>query len=404
MIVIGLIDQIFGRNKNKTNVTYVKGVNQVDTSFSDWSGSLYDNDIAKSAIHTNASNMAKLKPKHIRRTKDKVIYSPDKNIERMLNYPNRYMNMYDFLYKVATQREEKDNAFIYFRKETYELYPISASRIELLEDNAGDLFAKFYFKVGQTVTIPFEELIIIRNHFNLKDLFGDNSNSLNSTMEVINTIDQGIVSAIKKSANLRGLLKWNSILKADDIKAQTKNFVDEYLNINNDGGVASTDPRYDFVQLKNESYVPNKPQMDSSKERIYSYFGTNEKIIQSKFNEEEWNAYYENKIEPMAIQLSLEFTKKIFSDFQLGHGNEIVFEANRLQYASNNTKVAVSKLLTDIGAASLDDILEIFNMAPIGGDEGRRRVQTLNMINANKADKYQVGEGGEGENEGQEDN
>lgn len=404
MIVIGLIDQIFGRNKNKTNVTYVKGVNQVDTSFSDWSGSLYDNDIAKSAIHTNASNMAKLKPKHIRRTKDKVIYSPDKNIERMLNYPNRYMNMYDFLYKVATQREEKDNAFIYFRKETYELYPISASRIELLEDNEGDLFAKFYFKVGQTVTIPFEELIIIRNHFNLKDLFGDNSNSLNSTMEVINTIDQGIVSAIKKSANLRGLLKWNSILKTDDIKAQTKNFVDEYLNINNDGGVASTDPRYDFVQLKNESYVPNKPQMDSSKERIYSYFGTNEKIIQSKFNEEEWNAYYENKIEPMAIQLSLEFTKKIFSEFQLGHGNEIVFEANRLQYASNNTKVAVSKLLTDIGAASLDDILEIFNMAPIGGDEGRRRVQTLNMINANKADKYQVGEGGEAENEGQEDN
>ena len=194
----------------------------------------------------------------------------------MLNYPNRYMNMYDFLYKVATQREEKDNAFIYFRRETYELFPISASRLELLEDNIGNLFAKFYFRVGENVVIPFEDLIIIRNHFNSKDLFGDNSNTLHSTMEVVNTIDQGIVNAIKKSANLRGILKWKSVLRDEDIEKQTKKFVDSYLNIDNDGGVASTDPRFDFEQLKQESYVPNKPQMDSSKERIYSYFGVNE--------------------------------------------------------------------------------------------------------------------------------
>lgn len=140
----------------------------------------------------------------------------------MLNYPNRYMNMYDFLYKVATQREEKDNAFIYFRRETYELFPISASRLELLEDNIGNLFAKFYFRVGENVVIPFEDLIIIRNHFNSKDLFGDNSNTLHSTMEVVNTIDQGIVNAIKKSANLRGILKWKSVLRDEDIEKQTK--------------------------------------------------------------------------------------------------------------------------------------------------------------------------------------
>jgi hypothetical protein len=36
--------------------------------------------------------------------------------------------------------------------------------------------------------------------------------------------------------------------------------------------------------------------------------------------------------------------------------------------------------------------LEIFNMAPLGGEEGARRVQTLNMVNAAKADQYQLGE------------
>ena len=38
-----------------------------------------------------------------------------------------------------------------------------------------------------------------------------------------------------------------------------------------------------------------------------------------------------------------------------------------------------------------DDVI-IFR---IGGDEGKRRVQTLNMVNAQEADKYQIGKGGD---------
>ena len=33
----------------------------------------------------------------------------------------------------------------------------------------------------------------------------------------------------------------------------------------------------------------------------------------------------------------------------------------------------------------------MFDMPTIGGDEGARRVQTLNMVNAKLADKYQTG-------------
>lgn len=401
---IGLIGRIFGNQKSQQEKVYyqVKGINNLDSRFNDWSGNIYEIDIAKSAIHSIASNGAKLNPKHIRKANGRALEFPDIRIKRMLEYPNPYMNIYDFLYKVITHREEKNNAFIYFNREKYELYPISASTMELLETDDNKLFVRFTFRRGQKIVIPFRDLIIIRKHFNNNDLFGDNDKALNNTMEVINTIDQGIVKAIKKSASLRGILKFKSVLKDEDIEKATKKFTENYLNIDNDGGVASIDPRYDFETIDNKSYVPNKLQMDACKERIYSYFGTNEKIIQSRFTEEEWNAFYENSIEPIAVQLSLEFSKKIFSDREVGHGNIITFEANRLQYASNTTKVAVSRLLTDIGAASLDQILEIFNMSPIGGEEGKRRVQTLNMVNANKADKYQVGEGGEEDNEEEE--
>ena len=47
--------------------------------------------------------------------------------------------------------------------------------------------------------------------------------------------------------------------------------------------------------------------------------------------------------------------------------------------------------MTEIGAATLDQILTMFDMPTIGGEEGSRRVQTLNMVNAALADKYQTG-------------
>lgn len=398
---LGLLNRVFGNKNPPKNLVVLRGINQFDTSLNTWSISC-ENDIAISAIHSNASNIAKLTPKHIRKNKDKYEEWTDAAIKRMLEYPNPYMNFYDFLYKVAWQREEKDNAVIYYKRDSNELYPINYTKIDILEvSDSGNIFAQFSFRTGYKVTLPFEDLIILRKHFNKNDLWGDNSKVLNNTLDVVSTTDQGIVKAIKKSATIRGWLEFSTQLKETDKQNEIDKFVNNYLTINNDGGIAATDPRYKFIESsQNQGYVPNKALVDFSKERIYSFYGTNENIVQSKFTEDQWNAYYENTIEPVAVQLSLEFSKKIFSDRAMGHGNEIVFESNRLQYASNGTKVAVARLLTDIGAASLDQILEIFNMAPIGGDDGKRRVQTLNMVNAIKADQYQVGgdTGGQGQN------
>ena len=58
------------------------------------------------------------------------------------------------------------------------------------------------------------------------------------------------------------------------------------------------------------------------------------------------------------------------------------------------SKVSAAKFLTEIGAATLDQILTMFDMPTIGGEEGARRVQTLNMVNAELADKYQTGKNG----------
>ena len=404
---MGIFSKLFGKERGTAHgetVVEVQGGGLADLM--EWGGNIYESDLARAAIWTNAKNAGKLNPKHIRRNTEKYDVFPVPRIKRILVRPNQYMSMSVFINKLIVQCLKKNNAFalIKFGADGWPdgIYPITYNRVEAVESH-GFYFVRFYLADGRQMTAPYSELIHLRIHFDEKDLFGEsNQRALGAIMSVVQETDKGIIGAIKKSAIIRWILKFNGVANPDDKQLAVDTFVKNYLSIENSGGAAATDPRYEAVQVKPENFVPNAAQMDRAKDRIHSYFGVSDAIIQSRFSEFEWNAYYENTIEPFAIQLSEEFTEKLFTQTERDHGNTIIFEANRLQYASNNSKIAVARFLADIGGANLDQILEIFNMAPIGGDEGKRRVQTLNMVNADIADEYQLGEPDEKEPDGTE--
>lgn len=406
-------DRIFGKEpKQLTNETQFKFMNGFTPVFSEFGDDPYTSDVVRSAIHAIASNAAKLKPKHIRRTNGNVQHV-NANIERLLSVrPNEFMSAYDFIYKVVTQREQFNNAFVYIKRDpnTYMVtgfYPVDMASMELVEAQ-GSLFVKFQFMNGKKLTAPYEDFIHLRKFYNRNDIFGEsNSQTLLPTLSLINTTNEGIANAVKSSAFLRGLIKFtNAMLKPEDIRKQRDEFVADYLDISNNGGIAALDAKAEYQELKNDPKMVNSEQMTAIEEKVYKYFGVNKSIVMSDYKEDQWNAFYENVIEPIAIQLSLEFTSKLFSEKAQGYGNEIIFEANRLQYASNTTKVNMIKELTVLGLLSKNEAREILNLAPV--ENGDTFIQTLNVVNADKADKYQVGEdapeGGENDEEEQPSN
>jgi hypothetical protein len=60
-----------------------------------------------------------------------------------------------------------------------------------------------------------------------------------------------------------------------------------------------------------------------------------------------------------------------------------------MDYASYETRVATLTAALPMGLFSVDEAREILNMPPIGGDEGAKRLQTLNVVQADKAAQYQ---------------
>ena len=384
-----LFEMIFGgkTRPSEKQQTLLRMLNGFNPTFSPFSGDAYDSDVVRAAVDAIARNAAKLKPKHIRVTADGV-QEMKSHIERLLSVrPNPYMSAYDFLYKVVTLLYLQNNAFIFIDwDETGAIvrgfYPIPASVVEFLEPPRGQTMpnVRFRFLGGQSVVLPYDQIAHMRRFFYRNDLFGETSDrALTPTLELISTTDQGIANAVKSSAFLRGILKFTQMLKPEDLKKQRDDFVKDYLDIANNGGVAATDAKADYIPLNSDPKMIDDKQMAQIKDKVYSYFGVNEKIVKSNYTEDEWNAFYESVIEPIAIQLSLELTAKVFTDRERGFGNAIIFEANRLQYTSTKTKLELREMV-DRGALTPNEWREAFNMAPIeGGDKPIRRLDTAEV-------------------------
>lgn len=381
---MGIVEKVINIFSKKTNtVSGCQLIQDKGNTFYSWNGKIYQSDILRSCITPRATAIGKLVAKHVRNnTQEGIVINPEPYIRFLLEEPNPYMTGQMLLEKMINQLELNNNAFALINRDEFgypcEIYPIPATSADAIYDKNGVLYLRFTLRNMKIVTFAYSDVIHLRQDFNENDIFGTSrAEALTPLMEIVTTTDQGIVKAIRNSSAIKWLLLFKQSLRPEDLKKATKEFVDNYLSIDSEtGGAAAADVKYDAKQVEPKDYVPNATQMDKTLQRIYSLLGTNEKIIQSKFTEDEWISYFEAKIEPIAIQLSNEYTRKIFSRRERGFGNKIIFEAANLQYASMNTKLQLVQMV-DRGALTPNEWREVFNLAPIkGGDEPIRRLDT----------------------------
>lgn len=369
----------------KTNEKEKKEVLQMVTTWGEnyyaWNRRLYDSDIVRSCLRPKVKAVGKLIGKHIRDGDGDLKVNPDANIRFLLSEPNPHMTGQQFQEKVATQLCLNNNAFILIVRDEndkpMQLYPIPCVSCETVYQEK-ELFLKFYYRNGKSGIFPYSQIIHLRQDFNEGDIFGDSpAKAIAEMMEVIGTIDQGIIKAIKNSGMIRWLLTFTSSMRPEDIKENVKNFVSNFLNIESDTfGAAGTDAKAKAERIEPKDYVPNALQTEKTVNRIYSFFNTNEKIIQSRWTEDEWNAYYEAEVEPLAIQLGDTYTIRLFSRRERGFGNRIIFESSNLQCASLQTKLGFQAMV-DRGAMTPNEWRATMNMAPLpGGDVPIRRLDT----------------------------
>lgn len=353
-------------------------------------GKLYESDIVRACIRPKVKAIGKHVGKHIRDDPKAggLKVNPDANIRFLLSEPNPYMTGQQMQEKVANQLCLNNNAFILVVRDEngkpMQLYPVPCVSVEAKYNDSGELFLKFLYGNGKAGVFRYSDIIHLRQDYNDNDIFGTSPLPvLTPLMNLIGTMDQGIVNAIRNSNVIRWLISFRQSMRDEDIKKYVQNFVDNYLAVESTTfGAAGIDSKADIQRIEPKDYVPNALQTEKVVDRLYSYWGTNKKIVQSSYTEDEWTAYYESEIEPVVVQMYQTYTVALFSRKERGYGNRIVFEANNLQCASLTTKLAFQAMV-DRGAMTPNEWRETMNLAPIeGGDQPIRRLDTqvVNML------------------------
>lgn len=370
---MGILANLFKKEKQEQTKTYTefKELGTFRSYFSVFGKDIYKSDDVRTCIRALAEHTSKANPR-----------CTDKRIERILQLrPNRFMNGKDFLAKVRNYLEIKNTAFVYIERDNTNkvigFYPVPFQTYEALEYK-DRLYIKFHFDGNYSnLVVPWDDLAVLRKDYVFSEIGGETNEPLLPTLDVISTMDKGLQNAVKSTANLRGILKsTKAMLSPETLKQQKDIFVKDYMDISNEGGIASLDATQEFKEINLKPTTASAEEAASYRERVYRYFGVDEKIIKSTYTESEYDAFYESRIEPFLVALSLEFTYKIFTDRQIGFENEVWYESNRLQYASAKTKISMVQLV-DRGLMTPNEYRALFNMAPYdGGDEFVLRLDT----------------------------
>lgn len=364
------------------------------------SGSLRENEIVGAVANAIASNVGKLAPQVVRKDARGTTLKNDR-LSRLLNIrPCPEASTYDFLYKMGSDLVYTSNAFaVLFYNDDFtqllRIQPITVRTHKIFEDEDENVFFRFKWDYdGVEYTIPYQFVIHIKARYNKKRFLGTPpENDLQNSTELLDTTYNGIKNVIKNSASLRGYLKYNNFIDDDELKEKVKEFKEAYMSAENEGGIAGLDNELDFKEITQQPRQIPITQVTFFRENIYRYYGVNEKILNSTYSETEWNSFYEAVIEPIAIQLSLEFTFKVFTERERGFGNKVVFVTNRLQYATLQTRSTIGKDLFDRGIMTINEYRELMYMPQI--EDGDVRMISLNYVKVDDQSLYQTGREGD---------
>lgn len=367
--------------------------------FSHFGTNIYASDVVQQACFCIVQEIKKLTPRHVRRAGSDVEPVAGR-LQAVLDAPNAVMTTADMLERIAWAYLINYNAWIIPARDKAgkieALWPVNPVRVTYIEDAGGRLAVTLEFEDGTESTLLYSDLIHVRSHYFANDYMGGDANgqpdnsALLDTLEINNTLMQGVAKALKSSYAVNGVVKYNTILDDGTMQANIDALTERLQN--NESGLMGMDLKGDFVPIKKEIKLVDKDTLEFIDSKILRHFGVPLPILTGDYNPEQLAAFYQKTIEPFVVAIAQAFTKGIFSRQEIGHNNAIEFYPEELIFMSTAQKLEMVRLLGDSGALFENEKRRIFGMQPLPELVGRR-VQSLNYVDTSIAANYQLDAG-----------
>ena len=404
---MGWLDKFFRRQPK--NWKYAPTFDSFTPIYSQFGTDIYASDVVQQALKCIVDEMKKLTPTHVRYTNNDPV--PVKStVQDVLNNPNQLMTTSEFIEKTMWMLLMNYNAFIiptYYtwvdqntgveRRYYDSLYPINPTQVDFIEDAGGRLFVKFWFWNGETTTIPYDDVIHIKYNFSLSEYMGGNRigqpdhQALLGTLELNNTLLNGIAKAMNSSYAVNGIVKYNTMLDDGKVEANVKEL--ERKLQNSESGFLPLDLKAEFTPFPRDIKLVDEATLKFVDEKILRNWGIPLAILTGDYTKEQYEAFYQKTLEPLINEISQAFTKKMFTSREKAFGNQVKFYPKDLIFMTTTQKLDLVNLLAPTGAIFENEKRTMFGLMPLPELEGKRYM-SLNWVDADMASQYQMGKVG----------
>lgn len=392
--------------KPPQNVRPAPAIDGFTPLFSQFGTNIYASDVVQMAVSCIVSEMKKLKPTHVRYIGNDS--TPVKSsIQDVLNNPNDLMTTSEFIEKSVWLLLLNYNLFIlptYYtwvdentgaeRRFYTALYPIKPTQADFIEDAGGRLYVKFRFWNGETTTLRYDDIIHVRYQYSVNQYMGGNEAGqpdhlpLLETLNLNKTLLEGVSKAMKASYAINGIVKYNTML--DDGRMEANLAEMERKLRNSESGFLPIDLKNDYTALPRDTKIVDESTLKFIDEKILRYFRVPLCILQGDYNKEQYEAFYQSTLEPLVISISQALTKKLFTPREKAFGNRIELYPKDLIFMTVSQTLDMIKELSPTGGLYENEKRTALGLRPLPELEGKRYM-SLNWIDANNADAYQVG-------------
>lgn len=401
---MGWLDKLFRRPpKDRKFAPTMDGWTPI---YSQFGTNIYASDVVQQALKCIVDEMKKLNPTHIR-MKDSDPVPVKGNVQDILDSPNQLMTTSEFLEKICWLLLMNYNAFViptYYtwvdektgaeRRYYDALYPINPTQVDFIEDGSGRLFVHFWFWNGYDTTIPYDDCIHIKYNYSINEYMGGNlmgqpdHEALLSTLELNNSLLQGIAKAMNASYAINGVIKYNTLLDDGKTEAALREF-ETHLR-NSESGFMPIDLKGEVIPLERKLALVDEPTLQFIDSKILRNWGVPLAILTGDYTKEQYEAFYQKTLEPLIIAISQAFTKKMFTSRERAFGNKIALYPKDLIFMTISQTLEMINILSPTGGLYENEKRTALGLRPLPELEGKRYM-SLNWIDANNADQYQVG-------------
>lgn len=373
----------------KSNTTYVNFLDGNGAFYTQFGDSIYASDVVQSCISSIVTEMKKLQPMHIifKNGRDPVLVTD--SIQKVLENPNQLMTTGYYIEKMVWNLFLNYNAFAWPEwkgDKLVSLTPLQPTNVEFYTTPTNELWVTMRFKNGYEGNVPYKNLVHLRRNYSVNEVMGGNEkgqpddSALMQTLKLNDKLLKNLAKQLDMQMTVQGIIKYKGTVGKEDPFVAVKDFESKVKEMQTAFLPVDNTAEIQTISKNVQMLDPNLLEFIDTK--ICRYFGTSVSIISGDYSLDQFNAFYQKAIEPLATDFDQTHTKAIFTDREaFGYGHKIIFKSSALIHLSPAQTLEYFRMGIDTASVYKNEFRFAFGNVPLAELEGQLAVSS-NQQNA----------------------